>query len=164
MIISTPLEIGIFISIWYTFWIVVVGMIYIGIFKWFTKIGGRRKAKKILRAPDKNLERFINRYDLKYAWKVYKAVEGEDRRNTKCGVSVDSKWMDTFIQLCHWCGYQVVIRKDSEKDIEPENSDTFDMNFLEDFGKKFIRLNEKTKVYYSGLRKKDEDLKREFEL
>lgn len=164
MIVFTPLEIGIFISIWYTFWIVVAGMIYIGIFKWFTKIGGRRQAKKILRAPDKNLERFINRYDLKYAWKVYKAVEGEDRRKIKCGLSVDSKWMDTFIQLCHWCGYQVVIRKDSEKDIETEDSEAFDTDFLENFGKKFVRLNERTKVYYSDLKKKDIDLKKEFEL
>lgn len=162
--IYAPLDIGIFVSIWYTFWIVVAGMIYIGIFKWFTRIGGRNEAKKLLRSPKKNLEDFVNQYDMKYAWKVYKAVEGDNRAKTKCGLSVDSKWMDIFIQLCHWTGYQVVIRKDAESDIEEMGAESFDMNYLEKFSESFVAFNERTRECYSRIKMSDENLKKEFEL
>ena len=155
---------GLLISLWYTSCLFVTFFIYFWIFKGFTWIGGRKKAKKLLRSPKKDLERFVNRFDMKYAWKVYKAVEGENRNRPKSVLSIDGKWMDLFIQLCHWTGYQVVIRKDAEGDIEDTGSESFDMNYLEKFSESFVAFNKKTKECYKSIKKNDEDLKKDFEL
>lgn len=155
---------GLLISLWFTFCLFVTFFIYFWIFKGFTWIGGRKKAKKLLRSPKKYLEDFVNTFTMNYAWKVFKAVEGDDKGEKNLSLSVETKWVDIFIQLCHWTGYQVIIRKDSEKDIESLESEALDITQLENVGNIFAAYNEKTKSLYHAIKKDEEDLKKGFEL
>lgn len=157
-----PLFIDFLISLWYTFWIIVAGMIYIGLFKIFTRIGGRKKAGEVLGGPGKNLEECINRYDDNYTGEILKSIGYENKR--KCILSMDRKWTNYFIQLCHWSGYQLVLRKDSEYDIESKDSELYNMDSLKELDGKFVAYNSKTKETARKLRESEEDLEQKFKL
>lgn len=157
----TPLLIGFFVSIWYTFWIVVAGMIYIGIFKYFTKIGGRKEAAKILGAPGVPLEKAMRRYKDPDVG-LYTFL------NKNTGLKIGGNWSKSFCEVCHWCGFQVVIRKDSDTDIENPESKAYDIVLLENMSKDYAEFSEKNaKEYLIRAKKREqhiEEVKSKFDL
>lgn len=153
---------GLLISLWYTFLTFVVAIIYIGIFKLFTRIGGRKKAGEVLGCPGKNLEDCINRFEDNYTGEILHSVSSENKR--ECEIFIDRKWTNYFIQLCHWTGYQLVLRKDAVYDIESKDSELYRMGALKELDGKFVAYNSKTIESARKLRKNEEDLEQKFNL
>lgn len=159
----TPLLIDFFVSIWYTIWIVVAGMIYIGIFKYFTKIGGRKEAAKLLGAPGVPINKAMRRYkDADSGLLSFIGYWGNNQKQRI--IKADEKWIKSFCEVCHWCGYQVVIRKDSDTDIENKDSKAYDEKLIQDISEKHFELNDKSINKIKQSKQHLEDVKSKFKL
>lgn len=123
-----PLIIETFSFIWYTLLFGAAFWIYVAIFRFFAK-EGRIKAAKLFGAPGG---------ELKYA--TYRRKDADEGLynffvNEKWKRKIDYKWVKRFFEVCHWCGYQVLIRKDSDIDIENTSSIIHDYEILEQISK-----------------------------
>lgn len=154
--------IEIFSVIWYIILLVIATMIYVAIFKFFTKLGGRKKAAQLLGAPGVPIEKAMHRYhdsDEGFSRFIYK-----QKKKSDCIIDVNKKWVKSFFEVCHWCGFQVVIRKDSDSDIEESSSKAYDENILENLSKEFVTFNDKSIAQYNKSQKYIDDVKSKFEL
>ncbi len=71
--------------------------------------------------------------------------------------NIDKEWVKHFLKVCHWCGYQVLVRKDSDMDIEEKTSMACDaeiVNKLEEINEPIF--SEAVVNFYKKKNSKDE--------
>lgn len=149
-----------FVDIWYCLLIAISLYCYVSIFLYFKKVSSHKKITQLLDAPNIPLRKAMRRYA--DADKELYSFLGYD--NNENLLSLNHKWIKSFFEVCHWCGYQVLIRKDSKSDIEDSSSIAYDEKFLKDLSKDFGILNELSVKVFNSFKKEDNDLKSKFEL
>ena len=157
------LIVDMFVMIWYTFLLGIAGMIYFFIFKYFTKIGGGNKAAKLLGAPGIDLKEAMHRNkdaDAGFLSFIgYFGIKWNERN-----ITADDKWIKYFFEVCHWCGYQVMIIKESEGDIEDPSSKAYDEKLVEKLSNDLYAFDEKSIKQYNKSIQHVEKVKSKFEL
>lgn len=151
------LQISLFITALY-----IALIVYKVIFLFFVKVGGRNEASRLLGAPCKPIEKVVKKRECKQAWRMRNFIEKDSTNSSK--LSIDWKWVDVFINTCHWCGLQVILRRDGEEDIESTISIANDEVFLEKVSEKAAIFNDVSISNYNKFHNKIEEVKSKFEL
>ena len=85
---------------------------------------GRRKASKLFVSSGGELKHAI--YSSKKVDDgLYSFLPNEIEK-----YNIDKEWVKRFFKVSHWCGYQVLIRKDSDVDLENTTSIAYDMEIV----------------------------------
>lgn len=124
-----PLAIDFLTGVWYFILFVLAIFSYTVIFQFFA-IDGHKKAAEMLGGPKCELKDAMRRS--RYLWSTTKsATDGLGSfLGNKIDIHANHRWIESFFELCHWCGYQVLIRKDSDADIEEKSSNAYNGEIL----------------------------------
>ena len=94
-----------------------------GIFKYYSG-RGRRKASKLFKSSGGELKHAIYSHK-KVDEGLYSFLPNEIEKQ-----NIDKEWVKRFFKVSHWCGYQVLIRKESNVDLEKTTSIAYDMEII----------------------------------
>lgn len=90
---------------------------------------GRRKASKLFNSSGGELKHAI--YSRKKVDEgLYSFLPNEIEKQ-----NIDKEWVKRFFKVSHWCGYQVLIRKDSDVDLEETTSIAYDIEIVNKLNK-----------------------------
>lgn len=113
-----------------------------------------------LSAPMKKLYEVIDGDDKTEYWRMLNFItKYEDLTKDSTIHDIDETWIKRFVNVCHWCGYQIVLHREGKKDIESPESEVFEEELLYEFSRENHVFDEKKMKDF-----KDKRMRREEEL
>ena len=74
-----------------------------------------------LGAPMKGLREVMDNDTDKEHYRLLGFIDKNGKKNTRGQLKIiNEAWVERFIQTCHWAGYQIILTKEGEEDIEVE--------------------------------------------